>query len=178
MSLSCFKDKSSLSSAKFQSDSGLGCPTLTGSTRPVDSLPQFDSRTWPIATTILESETGSADSADVNIFIDKTTDIPRSIDEIVDSFSTWRQSRMRRKGLLHERHEGRQTPADCRTPERGPPARWYFTRACCQDARPASAIISEMEAGKSPNFRHELARLAQIYDVSVAWLLGEAAGDD
>lgn len=34
--------------------------------------------------------------------------------------------------------------------------------------------ISEMEAGSRRVSAHELARLAQIYDVDVAWLLGEA----
>lgn len=34
--------------------------------------------------------------------------------------------------------------------------------------------ISEMEAGKRRTSADELARLAEIYDVSVAWLLGEA----
>ena len=33
--------------------------------------------------------------------------------------------------------------------------------------------ISEMEAGNRRTSADELARLAQIYDVSVAWLLGE-----
>lgn len=34
--------------------------------------------------------------------------------------------------------------------------------------------ISEMEAGNRRTSADELARLAQIYDVSVVWLLGEA----
>ena len=34
--------------------------------------------------------------------------------------------------------------------------------------------ISEMEAGNRRVSAHELARLAEIYDVEVAWLLGEA----
>ena len=34
--------------------------------------------------------------------------------------------------------------------------------------------VSEMEAGNRRTSADELARLAQIYDVSVAWLLGEA----
>ena len=84
MSPTMLKDKLIAVLRQIQSDSGLGCPTLTGSTRPVDSLPQFDSMTWPVATTILESETGVPIPADVNIFIDETTDIPRSIDEIVN----------------------------------------------------------------------------------------------
>lgn len=35
--------------------------------------------------------------------------------------------------------------------------------------------ISEIEAGNRRVSAHELARLAEIYDVSVAWLLGETS---
>jgi transcriptional regulator with XRE-family HTH domain len=34
--------------------------------------------------------------------------------------------------------------------------------------------VSEMEAGNRRVSAHEIARLAEIYDVSAAWLLGEA----
>lgn len=34
--------------------------------------------------------------------------------------------------------------------------------------------VSEMEAGNRRVSAHELARLAEIYDVSVAWLLGDS----
>ncbi len=38
---------------QIQADSGLECPPLTGATKPVENLPQFDSKVWPVATTIL-----------------------------------------------------------------------------------------------------------------------------
>ncbi len=67
--------------SQIQADSGLDCPALTGATKPVESLPQFDSKVWPVATTILAMEIGATIPDDVNIFIDETTKLPRSIDE-------------------------------------------------------------------------------------------------
>ena len=67
--------------SQIQADSGLDCPALTGATKPVESLPQFDSKVWPVATTILATEIGATIPDDVNIFIDETTKLPRSIDE-------------------------------------------------------------------------------------------------
>ena len=62
-------------------DSGLECPLLTGATKPLENLPKFDSQVWPIATTILATEIGATIPNDVNIFVDETTKLPRSIDE-------------------------------------------------------------------------------------------------
>ena len=66
---------------QIQADSGLECPPLTGATKPVESLPKFDSKVWPVATTIFATEIGAAIPNDVNIFVDETTKLPRSIDE-------------------------------------------------------------------------------------------------
>jgi hypothetical protein len=66
---------------QIQADSGLECPPLTGATKPVDHIPKFDSKVWPVATTILSNEIGASIPSDVNIFIDATTKLPRSIDE-------------------------------------------------------------------------------------------------
>lgn len=66
---------------QIQADSGLGCPTLTGMTRPVENIPKFDSKVWPVATTILATEIGATIPNDVNIFVDEATKLPRSIDE-------------------------------------------------------------------------------------------------
>lgn len=67
--------------AQIQVDSGLGCPPLTGATKPVENIPKFDSKVWPVATTILATEIGAVIPNDVNIFIDEITKLPRSIDE-------------------------------------------------------------------------------------------------
>lgn len=66
---------------QIQADSGLECPPLTGDVKPVDSLPKFDSKVWPVATTILAAEIGAMIPNDVNIFVDEITKLPRSIDE-------------------------------------------------------------------------------------------------
>ena len=66
---------------QIQTDSGLECPPLTGATKPVGNIPKFDSKVWPVATTILSTEIGAPIPNDVNIFIDDKTKLPRSIDE-------------------------------------------------------------------------------------------------
>jgi len=66
---------------QIQADSGLECPPLTGATKPVDDVPKFDSKVWPVATTILSTEIGMSIPNDVNIFIDEVTKLPRSIDQ-------------------------------------------------------------------------------------------------
>lgn len=68
---------------QIQADSGLECPALTGAIKPVNSLPQFDSKVWPVATTILATEISATIPNDVNIFVDETTKLPRSIDQVV-----------------------------------------------------------------------------------------------
>ena len=67
---------------QIQTDSGLQCPELTGLIKAVETLPQFDSKVWPVATTILATEIGATIPNDVNIFINETTKLPRSLDEI------------------------------------------------------------------------------------------------
>jgi hypothetical protein len=66
---------------QIQADSGLECPPLTGATKPVENLPKFDGKVWPVATTILATEIGATIPNDVNIFVDETTKLPRSIEE-------------------------------------------------------------------------------------------------
>lgn len=67
--------------SQIQADSGLECPPLTGTTKPVDHIPKFDSKVWPIATSILSTEIGAPIPNDVNIFVNETTKLPRSIDQ-------------------------------------------------------------------------------------------------
>ena len=66
---------------QIQVDSALECPPLTGTIKPVEDLPKFDSKVWPVATTILATEISATIPNDVNIFFDETTKLPRSIDE-------------------------------------------------------------------------------------------------
>jgi hypothetical protein len=67
--------------SQIQADSDLECPALSGAFKPVETLPKFDSKVWPVATTILATEIGATIPNDVNIFVDETTKLPRSIDE-------------------------------------------------------------------------------------------------
>lgn len=81
MTPAALKEKLIAVLSQIQADSGLECPTLTGTVKPVESLPQFDSKVWPVATTILATEICATIPNDVNIFVDETTKLPRSIDE-------------------------------------------------------------------------------------------------
>jgi len=63
---------------EIQANSGLECPPLTGATKPAENIPKFDSKVWAVATTILATEIGKPI---LNIFVDETTKLPRSIDE-------------------------------------------------------------------------------------------------
>ena len=67
--------------SQIQTDSDLECPPLTGATKPAENLPEFDSKVWSVATTILATEIGATIPNDVNIFVDEKTKLPRSIDE-------------------------------------------------------------------------------------------------
>ena len=61
----------------------LECPQLTGTLKPIEDIPEFDSKVWPVATTILAETTETTIPNDVNIFVDDSTKLPRSIDEVV-----------------------------------------------------------------------------------------------
>ena len=37
---------------QIQGDSGPECPPLTGATKPLENLPKFDSKVWPVAPAI------------------------------------------------------------------------------------------------------------------------------
>ena len=68
---------------QIQTDSGLDCPELSGQTKPVESIPRFDSKIWPVATSILAVEIDATIPNDMNIFFDESTKLPKSIDQIV-----------------------------------------------------------------------------------------------
>jgi hypothetical protein len=69
---------------QIQTASGLPCPPLSGSTKPVGTIPKFDSKVWPVATTILATEIGATIPNDINIFVHSATKQPRSISEIAN----------------------------------------------------------------------------------------------
>ena len=67
----------------IQEASGLSCPDLKGSTKPVGDLEKFDSKVWPVAIGMLASELDITIPLELNIFQKKGTNISLSIDEIV-----------------------------------------------------------------------------------------------
>jgi hypothetical protein len=83
--------------SQIQADSHLECPPLTGTTKPVDHVPKFDSKIWPVATTILSNEIGTPIPNDVNIFVDETTKLPRSIDQTVAFVCEWLEKQSQRE---------------------------------------------------------------------------------
>ena len=68
---------------QIQSLSGLECPPILGTTKPLEALPNFDSKIWPVAIGMLASELAIAIAEDVNIFIHEKSCVPMTIDEIV-----------------------------------------------------------------------------------------------
>jgi hypothetical protein len=67
----------------IQATSGLECPPIIGSTKPIEALPQFDSKIWPVAIGILAAELGITIADDVNIFRQEKSCIALTIDETV-----------------------------------------------------------------------------------------------
>jgi hypothetical protein len=66
----------------IQLNSGLACPELTGSLRPMDELERFDSKVWPVAIGMLAVELNIEIAIDLNIFVSVGGTAPLSIDEI------------------------------------------------------------------------------------------------
>ena len=66
----------------IQENSGLECPQLTGGTAPANDVPDFDSKVWIAATTLLVTETGIEIPNSENIFVDKDTKAPLTISQI------------------------------------------------------------------------------------------------
>ena len=69
--------------ANIQAASGLDCPPLGGGTKPIDELPKFDSKIWPVATGMLAAGLGITIPNDVNIFRPNKDGPVLTIDETV-----------------------------------------------------------------------------------------------
>lgn len=67
----------------IQAWSGLECPPITGSTKPLEALPKFDSKIWPVAIGMLAAELGITIADDVNIFSREKSCVALTIDETV-----------------------------------------------------------------------------------------------
>lgn len=68
---------------KIQTASGLECPAIIGTTKPIEELPQFDSKIWPVAIGILGVKLGITIPNDVNIFRRENTTLALTVDETV-----------------------------------------------------------------------------------------------
>lgn len=67
----------------IQASSELECPPLGGATKPIEELPKFDSKIWPVAIGMLGAKLGISIANDVNIFREDDSSIALTIDEIV-----------------------------------------------------------------------------------------------
>lgn len=68
---------------KIQADSGLECPAIDGKTKPVEALPKFDSKIWPVAIGMLADELKITIANDVNIFRRDKECIALTVEETV-----------------------------------------------------------------------------------------------
>ena len=112
-----------------------------------------------------------------NIFVDETTKLPRSIDETAAfvhqllkkqaarGTSGMTETEATKRAIIAERLKEARKLAGI---SQGHVAKILGLH------RPS---ISGMESGKRRVSAYELARLAEIYDVGVSWLLGRGAGD-
>jgi hypothetical protein len=67
----------------IQASSGLDCPAIVGTTKPVEDLPEFNSKIWPVAVGMLAAKLGVTIPADVNIFRQEKSDIAFTIDQTI-----------------------------------------------------------------------------------------------
>lgn len=67
----------------IQATSELECPPLGGATKPIEELPKFDSKIWPVAIGMLGAKLGITIDNDVNIFRQDDSCVALTIDEIV-----------------------------------------------------------------------------------------------
>ena len=66
-----------------QSLSGEDCPEINGATKPVDALPKFTSKIWPVAAGMLGIALGKSIPCEANIFVDEQSKAPLAINQTV-----------------------------------------------------------------------------------------------
>ena len=66
----------------IQTKSSLECPPLTGTTKPLVDVPEFDSRAGVLATVKLARALQIEIPPETNIFVDKATKTNLSIDQV------------------------------------------------------------------------------------------------
>jgi len=68
---------------EVQSLMGQSCPPLAGTTVPINELPMFDSKVWPVAFGMVGEKLKVEVPVDVNVFRQEKTKIPNTIDQTV-----------------------------------------------------------------------------------------------
>src|SRR3546814_18080890 len=63
--------------------SGEDCPAIEGGTKPVEALPKFTSKVWPVAAGMLGIALGKSIPCEANIFVDDDTKAPLAINQTV-----------------------------------------------------------------------------------------------
>lgn len=66
-----------------QSLSGEECPAIDATTKPVEALPKFTSKVWPVAAGMLGIALGKSIPCEANIFVDEESKEPLTINQTV-----------------------------------------------------------------------------------------------
>jgi len=66
-----------------QALSGETCPVIDDATRPVQVLPKFTSKVWPVAAGMLGIALGKSIPRETNLFVDEQTKQPLAINQTV-----------------------------------------------------------------------------------------------
>lgn len=66
-----------------QTLSGEACPAIDDATRPVEALPKFTSKVWPVAAGMLGLALGKTIPCETNIFVDEQSKTPLTINQTV-----------------------------------------------------------------------------------------------
>lgn len=66
-----------------QSLSGEDCPAIDDGTKPVEVLPNFTSKVWPVAAGMLGIALGKTIPCEANIFVDDDMNVPLAINQTV-----------------------------------------------------------------------------------------------
>jgi hypothetical protein len=67
----------------IQTLSGEACPTIDDGLRPVEALPKFTSKVWPVAAGMLSIALGKSIPCEANIFVDEQAKTPLTISQTV-----------------------------------------------------------------------------------------------
>ena len=66
-----------------QTLSGETCPTVDEGTRPIEALPRFTSKIWPVAAGMLGIALGKSIPCEANLFVDEQSKTPLTIGQTV-----------------------------------------------------------------------------------------------